>query len=176
MMVRNPGGGYGFTLDRIGEAIQRYAISRLKQSGPWAAYRTIKSIERYFFGASKKDLSTIKAKGEMAYQAANKMTAFIRDERIVPRAEIPVDPTLPKGTAYRVKILVKGNDPLTGEDVYRTVSADYARNPSAETIKETITQLNNQVVDARIGYRNAVAITVPQVRIDRVLSIVRRTY
>lgn len=175
-MVRNPGGGYGFTLDRIGEAIQRYAISRLKQSGPWAAYRTIKSIERYFFGASKKDLSTIKAKGEMAYQAANKMTAFIRDERIVPRAEIPVDPTLPKGTAYRVKILVKGTDPLTGGDVFRTISADYARNPSAEVIKETITQLNDQVADAILGYRNSVAIMVPQVKIDRVLSIVRRTY
>jgi len=175
-MVRTPGGGYGFSLDMIGEAIQRYAVSRLKQSGPWAAYRTIKSIERYFFGATKSQLSTIKEKGEMAFQAANKMTAIIKNANQVPRAEIPVDTTLPKGVAYRIKVLTKGTDILTGEETYRTVTVDYARNPTAEMIIESISNLSKAIPETEIPYLGGQGAQQTNMTIDRVVSMVRRTY
>lgn len=175
-MVRTPGGGYGFSLNTMGEAIQRYAVSRLKQSGPWAAYRTIKSIERYFFGASKSQLATIREKGEMAFQAANKMTAIIKNANQVPRAEIPVDTTLPKGVAYRIKVLVKGTDPLTKEEVYRTVTVDYGRNPTAEMIKSSITNLSNALPETNTPYETWTLSAFKTMEIDRVVSMVRRTY
>jgi len=175
-MVRTPGGGYGFSLDMIGEAIQRYAVSRLKQSGPWAAYRTIKSIERYFFGATKSQLSTIKEKGEMAFQAANKMTAIIKNANQVPRSEIPVDTTLPKGVAYRIKVLTKGTDVLTGESTFRTVTVDYGRNPTAEMIKESISNLSTAIPEIEIPYMGGQGAQQTNMTIDRVISMVRRTY
>lgn len=175
-MVRTPGGGYGFSLNTMGEAIQRYAVSRLKQSGPWAAYRTIKSIERYFFGASKSQLATIREKGEMAFQAANKMTAIIKNANQVPRAEIPVDTTLPKGVAYRIKVLVKGTDPLTKEEVYRTVTVDYGRNPTAEMIKSSITNFSNALPETNTPYETWTLSAFKTMEIDRVVSMVRRTY
>ncbi len=175
-MVRTPGGGYGFSLDMIGEAIQRYAVSRLKQSGPWAAYRTIKSIERYFFGATKSQLATIKEKGEMAFQAGNKMTGIIRNINQVPRAEIPVDTTLPKGVAYRIKVLTKGTDPLTGAESYRTITVDYARNPTAEMIKESISNISAAVPEILTPYEKGGTASQTNMQIDRVISMVRRTY
>jgi len=175
-MVRTPGGGYGFSLDMIGEAIQRYAVSRLKQSGPWAAYRTIKSIERYFFGATKSQLSTIKEKGEMAFQAANKMTAIIKNANQVPRAEIPVDTTLPKGVAYRIKVLTKGVDIFSGGETYRTVTVDYSRNPTAEMIKQSISNMNAALPDMGVLMGNSDKSTQTNMQIDRVISMVRRTY
>jgi len=175
-MVRTPGGGYGFSLNTMGEAIQRYAVSRLKQSGPWAAFRTIKSIERYFFGATKSQLATIREKGEMAFQAAGKMTAIIKNANQVPRAEIPVDTTLPKGVAYRIKVLIKGTDPLTREDVYRTVTVDYARNPTAEMIKQSISNLSKAIPETEIPYMGGQGSQQTNMTIDRVISMVRRTY
>ena len=175
-MVRTPGGGYGFSLNTMGEAIQRYAVSRLKQSGPWAAFRTIKSIERYFFGATKSQLATIREKGEMAFQASNKMTAIIKNANQVPRAEIPVDTTLPKGVAYRIKVLVKGTDPLTKEEVYRTVTVDYGRNPTAEMIKSSITNLSNALPETNTPYETWTLSAFKTMEIDRVVSMVRRTY
>ena len=175
-MVRTPGGGYGFSLNTMGEAIQRYAVSRLKQSGPWAAFRTIKSIERYFFGATKSQLATIREKGEMAFQAANKMTAIIKNANQVPRAEIPVDTTLPKGVAYRIKVLAKGTDPLTREDVYRTVTVDYGRNPTAEMIKASISNFTSTLPESKTKYEEWTQAAFRTPEIDRVVSMVRRTY
>lgn len=175
-MVRVPGGGYGWNLNMLGEAIQRYAMSRLKQSGPWAAYRTIKSIERYFFGATKSQLSTIKEKGEMAFAAGNKMTGIIRNANQVPRAEIPVDTTLPKGVAYRIKVLVKGTDPVTNEEVYRTVTVDYGKNPTAEMIKSSISNLSQALPESNTAYEKWTLGAFKDMTIDRVVSMVRRTY
>lgn len=175
-MVRTPGGGYGFSLNTMGEAIQRYAMSRLKQSGPWAAYRTIKSIERYFFGATKSQLSTIREKGEMAFQAANKMTAIIKNANQVPRAEIPVDTTLPKGVAYRIKVLTKGIDIFTKGETFRTVTVDYSRNPTAEMIKQSISNMNAALPQMGVLMGNNDNSTQTNMQIDRVVSMVRRTY
>lgn len=175
-MVRTPGGGYGFSLNTIGEAIQRYAMSRLKQSGPWAAYRTIKSIERYFFGASKSQLATIREKGEMAFQAANKMTAIIKNANQVPRAEIPVDTTLPKGVAYRIKVLTKGIDIFSNGETFRTVTVDYSRNPTAEMIQESISNMNAALPQMGVLMGNSDKSSQTNMTIDRVVSMVRRTY
>lgn len=175
-MVRNPGGGYGFTLNRISDAIQRYVVTRLQNIGPWGITNTMKSIARYFFGASSSALATIREKGEMAYQAGLRMTGLIRNTRIVPRENIPVDTSLPRGVAYRVKILVKGKDPMTGQETYRTVTADYSRNPSAETIKDTISQMNTAIPEDARTYANRQSSYTTNAEIDRVMSMVRRTY
>ena len=175
-MVRTPGGGYGFSLNTMGEAIQRYAVSRLKQSGPWAAYRTIKSIERYFFGATKSQLATIREKGEMAFQAGNKMTGIIKNANQVPRAEIPVDTTLPKGVAYRIKVITKGIDIFTKGETYRTVTVDYSRNPTAEMIKQSISNMNAALPQMGVLMGNGDKSSQTNMQIDRVVSMVRRTY
>ena len=175
-MVRVPGSGYGFDLNMLGAAIQRFAISRLKQSGPWAVYRTIRSIERYYFGATASQIATIREKGEMAYQSGLRMTGLIKNANQVPRANIPVDTSLPKGVAYRIKVLVKGTDPQLKGDVYQTVTIDYARNPTAEMVKASIAKLADTLPEHASPYEKWTYNAFKNMTIDRVVSMVRRTY
>ena len=112
----------------------------------------------------------------MAFQAGNKMTGIIKNANQVPRAEIPVDTTLPKGVAYRIKVITKGIDIFTKGETYRTVTVDYSRNPTAEMIKQSISNMNAALPQMGVLMGNGDKSSQTNMQIDRVVSMVRRTY
>ena len=175
--IKGPGEGYGFNLSRIGEAISRYASTRFFNQKPWGITKTVKSISQYFFGVTKSTLQTIITKGEQAFQAGKKLTSLVR-EKGVKREEIPIDRTLPKGVAYRAKVLVRVRDSRTTEEYYRVVTMDFERNPTATDISSKVGAATiKTVIESPIKDKNGNIITetVISTEFSAVISLVRRT-
>lgn len=175
--IKGPGEGYGFNLSRIGEAISRYASTRFFNQRPWGITKTVKAISQYFFGVTKSTLQTIITKGEQAFQAGKKLTSLVR-EKGVRREEIPIDKTLPRGVAYRAKVLVRVRDSRTAEDYYRVVTMDFSKNPTATDISTKVGAATiKAVIESPIKDKNGNIITetVISTEFSAVISLVRRT-
>lgn len=177
-MVRNPGGGYGWTINEIGQAISRYAQIRSQNQKPWGVTKTAKAIASYFFSATQRQLQTIYRLGEQAFQAGKSLTKQSQGINIA-RESIPVDTSLPKGTAYRAKVLVKTTDSMTGLESFKTLTMDFDRNPMLRDITLRVTMANVPLqlqYPRRDAQGNLVTDTEQKIGFESVISIVRRTY
>jgi hypothetical protein len=175
--IKGPGEGYGFNLSKIGEAISRYASTRFFNQKPWGITKTVKAISQYFFGVTKSTLQTIITKGEQAFQAGKKLTSLVR-EKGVKREEIPIDRTLPKGVAYRAKVLVRVRDGGEGADSFRVVTMDFERNPTATDISSKVGAASQRMLLAsprRDSQGNVITETETTSEFSAVISLVRRT-
>lgn len=175
--VKGPGEGYGFNLSRIGEAISRYASIRFFNQKPWGITKTVQQITQYFFGATRQALQSIITKGEQAFQAGKKLTNLVR-ERGVNRQEIPIDRSLPKGVAYRAKVLVRVNEGAGAPESFRTVTMDFERNPTAGDISSKVSSASQRMilVSPRRGPNGEVIMeSETTFEFSSVISLVRRT-
>lgn len=178
MMVRNPGGGYGFNLNRVSDAISRYTSTRFLMQKPYGIINTISSVGRYFFGATKAQLATIRKKGELAFQAGKKLARLLVTES-VSRGQIPVDTTLPPGTAYRAKVIIKTIDPFTKSIYYRTVTLDFVNNPTFQDIFYLVQAIDIPMSTSPSPTRGPQPTEPPLptlIEVHQVISITRRTY
>ena len=175
--IREPGGSYGFNMSKIGEAIAKYAITRFRNQLPWGIRKTVKAIENYFFGETKATIQTITTKGEQAFQAGKKLTSLFR-EKGVRREDIPRDRSLPKGVAYRAKVLVRVRDGGEGADSFRVVTMDFERNPTASDISSKVGEASQRMLLAsprRDSQGNVITETETTSEFVAVISLVRRT-
>jgi len=177
-MVRNPGGGYGWSINEIGAAISRYAAIRVQNQKPWGITKTAQAIKNYFFSATYRQLQTIYRLGEQAFQAGKALTGQAQGINIA-RSSIPVDTSLPKGVAYRAKVLAKTIDSMTGAESFKTLTMDFDKNPMLRDITLRMTLSNVPLAlqyPRRDAQGNLVTDTEQRIEFNRVVSIVRRTY
>ena len=177
-MPSKPGGGYGWSINEIGAAISRYAAVRNQNQKPWGITKTATAIGKYFFSATSRQLATILRLGEQAFQAGKSLSKIVSGLSIA-RDKIPVDTSLPKGVAYRTKILAKIIDGVTGDVSYKTLTMDWDSNPNLRdiTLKMTLSNVPLQMQYPRRNDKGEMVLDVAQkIEFDKVLSIVRRTY
>ncbi len=177
-MPSKPGGGYGWSINEIGAAISRYAAVRNQNQKPWGITKTATAIGKYFFSATSRQLATILRLGEQAFQAGKLLSRNVAGINIA-RDAIPVDTSLPKGVAYRAKVLTKIIDGVTGAESYKTLTMDFDSNPKLATIvlRMTLSNVPLQMQYPRRNDKGEMVLDVAQkVEFDKVLSIVRRTY
>ena len=139
-MVTPPGSGYGSILSRISGAIASYFSTRWKNQKPWGVKKTIEAVRSKFFDLAPKDIDTVLVSGEKGFQAGKKLGRIKRDS-ILERNEIPRDRTLPLGTAYRARVLVKSIDDTAGKSMYGTITMDFKRNPTWDEINKRFSEL-----------------------------------
>ena len=177
-MPSKPGGGYGWSINEIGAAISRYAAVRNQNQKPWGITKTASAIGKYFFSATSRQLATILRLGEQAFQAGKQLSKVVSGLNIS-RQSIPVDTSLPKGTAYRTKVLVKLIDGVTGAESYKTMTMDWDSNPNLRdiTLRVTLANVPLQLQYPRRDDKGNLVTDVNQkIEFDKVLSVVRRTY
>jgi len=90
----------------------------------WGVYRVIR--ER-FPQAADALARTITRLGREAWSAA-KIGEGLEPGAVIPRAEVPINRTLPHGIAYRYVVVVYFTDPTTGQQYPRSVEIDSAVN------------------------------------------------
>ena len=176
-MVTPPGSGYGSILSRISGAIASYFSTRWKNQKPWGIKKTIDAIKSRFFDLSPTDITTAVTAGEKGFEAGKKLGRIKRDS-IVDRNDIPRDRTLPVGTAYRARVLIKSKDDATGGESYGTITMDFKRNPTWNEINKRFAEL----VDIQTAYTykegskiSGVSALDEAAEIDAILGITRRT-
>ena len=177
-MPSKPGGGYGWSINEIGSAISRYAAIRTQNQKPWGITKTTSAIAKFFYTASNRTLQTIYRLGEQAFQAGKSLTNQAQGINIS-RSSIPVDTSLPKGVAYRAKVLVKTTDGMTGAESYKTLTMDFDRNPMLRdiTLRMTLENVPLQLqYPRRDAQGNMVTDVGQKIGFEQVISIVRRTY
>ena len=177
-MARLPGAGYGGFFESIGIALDQYVQNRFRFQAPWGVTKAIKWLEKKFFKYTPGQIKTIAEQGERAFQAGKKLTRN-KPDKILERANIPVDKTLPKGTAYRVRTVVTSTDSVTGVKGYTTITSDFARNPSRQVLLESVQRLAaDNLADFELGKRDTdiKSFTGVLIEIEQIISIRRRTY
>lgn len=145
---------------------------------PWGITKAISSVGKYFFGATSSQLATIREKGEMAFQAGKKLLKLFQDQS-VPRGQIPVDTALPTGTAYRAKVIIKTIDPFSRAIFYRTVTLDFANNPTFQEIFYKVQAIDIPMSTSPSPTQGPRATEPPLptlIEVHQVISITRRTY
>ena len=93
----------------------------------------------------------------------------------VPRSQIPVNPTIPAGMAYRTRVIVTYKDPVSGREnrIYHVL--EWESNPSLAAIEGALREEQEQIQqDAYLKYRNAI-ISTPVIDTITVHTLERRT-
>lgn len=94
----------------------------------------------------------------------------------IPRASVPVNPTLPQGTAYRYAVVVYFIDPTTGQSAPRVVEVDSPRNLPIGELRDQAEQLA-RLIFGRTRARRGRSPPLDEARIEAIgiESVERRT-
>lgn len=177
MTIDKPGWSYAQTIYRIGAAIGHYFFMRNQFRLPYGISKAIAAVKKRFWDASPGQIKQVARLGEQGFQAAKKIEKAKKDY-ILKREAIPRDRSLPQGTAYRVKIIVRYTPSPSLEKSYGTYELDFKRNPSMAMIeaklRETIEQQSINTYsgpeESRIKHQADEATVI-----DSVIGIRRRT-